>query len=146
MKNYQSTKKIILGSCVFRQPLAESHCKYLHGYLLTCKLWFECSELDKNDWVVDFGSLKELKISLENTFDHTTCISVDDPELRVFRELNEKNIIDLRIFENGVGIEKFTEYIFDHADKHIRNQTGERCWVVKCEVWEHGANSGIYKR
>ena len=146
MKKHQSTKRIILGSCAFRQPRAKSHCKYIHGYLLTAKLWFECDELDKNNWVVDFGSLKELKISLENMFDHTTCISGDDPELQIFKELSEKNIIDLRVFENGVGIEKFAEYVFDSANKFIRNKTGERCWIVKCEIWEHPANSAIYTR
>ena len=146
MKKYQSTKKIILGSCAFRQPLADSHCKYLHGYLLTAKLWFECEELDENNWVVDFGSLKELKISLEGMFDHTTCISEQDPELFIFQELHEKNIIDLRIFKDGVGIEKFARYVFNNANKFIKNKTRERCWVAKCEVWEHDANSAIYKK
>ena len=143
---YQSTKKIVLGSCAFRQSQAESHCRFLHGYLLSSKLWFECSELDKNNWVVDFGSLRELKDSMVNTFDHTTIVAADDDCLDDFQELKKKGIIDLRVFVNGVGIEKFAEFVFDHADKYIREKTNERCWVVKCEVWEHGANSGVYKR
>ena len=69
---YFSTKKLILGSCAFRQPFADSHCKFIHGYLLYVKFWFECNELDKNNWVVDFGSFKKLKDSLENKFDHKT--------------------------------------------------------------------------
>jgi 6-pyruvoyltetrahydropterin/6-carboxytetrahydropterin synthase len=145
-EKYQSTKKIPLGSCAFRQSKAESHCRFLHGYLLSAKLWFECSALDKNNWVVDFGSLKDLKESMFNTFDHTTIISADDTCLEDFQKLEKKGIINLRIFENGVGIEKFAEYVFDHSNKYIRKQTDERCWVVKCEVWEHGANSGVYKR
>jgi 6-pyruvoyltetrahydropterin/6-carboxytetrahydropterin synthase len=141
-----STKKLILGSCAFRQPFAESHCKFIHGYLLYVKFWFECNELDKNNWVVDFGSFKKLKDTLENKFDHKTCISADDPELHTFKELDKNNLIRLEIFENGVGIEKFAEYCYDVANKYIRNITNERCWVVKCELWEHKNNSAIVLR
>ena len=118
VRKHLSTKKIILGSCAFRQPFAESHCKYIHGYLLIAKLWFECAELDKNNWVVDFGSLSQLKHTLENKFDHTTCISATDPEIATFKKSNN----------------------------FIREQTEERCWVKKCEIWEHSANSGVYTR
>ena len=58
---FQSTKIIELGSCAFRQPAADSHCRFLHGYRLTAKFWFGANELDKNNWVVDFGSLSHLK-------------------------------------------------------------------------------------
>lgn len=147
MKNkYLSTKKIALGSCAFRQPKADSHCKYLHGYLLMVKFYFSCTDLDENNWVVDFGSLKTLREKLQNKFDHKTCISIDDPELNEFKKLDQKNLIRLVIFENGVGIEKFAEYCYDVANKYIRNKTEERCWVEKCELWEHSANSVIYTR
>ena len=60
---YQSTKIIELGSCAFRQWRADSHCKFIHGYRLVAKFWFECEKLDERNWVVDFGGLKELKQS-----------------------------------------------------------------------------------
>ena len=146
MKKHQSTKKIALGSTAFRQPNADSHCKYLHGYLLSAKLWFECNKLDNNNWVVDFGGLKELKEYLINNFDHKTCISANDPHLSLFKDLDSKEIISLNIFKNGVGIEKFAEFIFNETNEFIREKTEERCWVVKCEVWEHLGNSAIYTR
>ena len=58
---FSSTKIIELGSCAFRQPQADSHCRFLHGYRLTAKFWFEADRLDQNNWVVDFGGLKGLK-------------------------------------------------------------------------------------
>ena len=59
--SFTSTKILELGSCAFRQPKADSHCRFLHGYRLTAKFWFRASQLDKNNWVVDFGSLGYLK-------------------------------------------------------------------------------------
>ena len=85
--SFESTKVIDLGSCAFRQPQAESHCKFIHGYRLKAKFWFTADKLDKNHWVVDFGGLKELKKLLENQFDHTTCIAFDDPKRAAYSNL-----------------------------------------------------------
>ena len=69
MNNFKSTKtyKSSKGfSCCFRQWKADSHCKYLHGYSLEISIQFEALNLDKRNWVVDFGGLKELEKELPN--------------------------------------------------------------------------------
>lgn len=140
---YESTKVIPLGSCAFRQPFATSHCKFIHGYRLQAKFWFGCNELDENNWVVDFGGLKQLKANLEQMFDHTTVIWGKDPERPLFEFLHSKGIIDLRIMEDGVGIEKFAEYCLKTANEFITNDTKNRCNCFKVEIWEHENNSAI---
>ena len=143
--SYQSTKVIELGSCAFRQWRADhSHCHFIHGYRLIAKFWFSCNELDDKNWVVDFGGLKELKNILEKQFDHTFCASADDPLLSYFKQLHDLGALDLRIMEDGVGIERTAEWCFKHADKHIKKITNNRCCVEKVEVWEHDKNSAIY--
>jgi 6-pyruvoyltetrahydropterin/6-carboxytetrahydropterin synthase len=140
---YQSTKIIELGSCAFRQWRADSHCKFIHGYRLVAKFWFACTELDERNWVVDFGGLKDLKKVLENQFDHTFCIAADDPLRHEFEQLHRLGAADLRIMERGVGIERTAEWCLNVADTLIRNQTNNRCWVEKVEVWEHEKNSAL---
>jgi 6-pyruvoyltetrahydropterin/6-carboxytetrahydropterin synthase len=140
---YQSTKIIELGSCAFRQWKADSHCKFIHGYRLVAKFWFGCDRLDERNWVVDFGGLKELKQVLENQFDHTFCVSADDPLAGHFQALHTAGAVDLRIMPKGVGIERTAEWCFDVADAHVRGITKNRCWVEKVEVWEHDKNSAI---
>jgi 6-pyruvoyltetrahydropterin/6-carboxytetrahydropterin synthase len=143
MKKYTSTKIIELGSCAFRQWRAEdTHCKYVHGYRLMAKFWFE-GELDDRNWVVNFGGLKELKQILQNQFDHTLCIAQDDPLLYLFRQLHDAGGCDLRVM-SGVGIEKTAKWCFIKANAFIKNKTDNRCQVSKVEVWEHEANSAIY--
>jgi 6-pyruvoyltetrahydropterin/6-carboxytetrahydropterin synthase len=143
MTNFQSTKVIELGSCAFRQPMAKSHCRFIHGYRLTAKFWFGCNELDENNWCIDFGGLKGLKDKLQQHFDHTTIISKHDPFLDDFNDLNRKGVIDLRI-DDGVGIEMFAKKCFDIADIYISAMTNDRCNVEKVEVWEHESNSATY--
>lgn len=140
---YESTKIIELGSCAFRQWKADSHCKFIHGYRLVAKFWFACNYLDEKNWVVDFGGLKNLKKVLEKQFDHTLCISADDPLLEVFKQLHSTGGCDLRVMSKGVGIERTAEWCFDVADGHVRGITNNRCWVEKVEVWEHDKNSAI---
>lgn len=142
---YYSTKVIELGSCAFRQPFATSHCKFLHGYRLIAKFTFACDYLDNNNWVVDFGAVKELKSVLEHQFDHTTVVWSKDPQLELFKLLNERGVIDLRVMDSGVGIEKFAEFCFNTANKWVMNLTNGRCWVKNVEVWEHEKNSAKVK-
>jgi len=143
---YVSTKVIPLGSCAFRQPLAESHCRFIHGYRLQAKFWFTCSSLDKNNWVVDFGALKGLKTILEETFYHKTVVSGTDPDMDMFKELEKRKMIELVIMTDGVGIEKFANFCFDKANEYLNVSTYGRCWVQKVEVWEHEGNSAIYEK
>lgn len=142
---YQSTKVIELGSCAFRQWRAtHSHCKYIHGYQLIAKLWFGGSHLDDKNWLVDFGGLKDLKAKLQYVFDHTTCVAADDPELETFKDLDKRGIIQLRIFEKGVGIERTAEEVFKIAQQYVSSLTSGRCWVDKVEVFEHEDNSATF--
>ena len=143
MAKFQSTKVIDLGSCAFRQPRADSHCRFIHGYRLKAKFWFEADELDINNWVVDFGSLKPLKQRLERQFDHTLCIDTDDPMLLTFQTLSEKDIADVRIM-NGVGIEMTAKWCYDAANEHLGGGTSNGARCIKVEVWEHEGNSAIY--
>jgi len=141
---FKSTKVIELGSCAFRQPTATSHCKYLHGYRLTAKFWFEADALDQNNWVVDFGGLKDLKMTLQDQFDHTTCVSIEDPKLPLFKQLFDEGLCDLRIMD-GVGIEKFAEFCQGTAQRFVDGLTDGRCRCVKVEVFKHENNSAIYE-
>ena len=148
MAKYYSTKTYghnIGLSAVFRQPNADhSHCHLLHGYSLQFKFTFGCNELDNKNWAVDFGGLKPLKKWLEDHFDHKLVVDKADPHMDTFLKLNDMDLADVVVFE-GVGAEKFAEHAFKFADKLIREQTNNRCYVVKVECAEHGANSAIYE-
>lgn len=144
MSKYVSTKLIDLGSCAFRQHGAtHSHCHRTHGYQLKAKFYFGCSELDSNNWSVDFGGLKDLKAILNKQFDHTLCIAKNDPLLPLFQQLHDAGGCDLRIMD-AVGIEKTAEWCFKTAQTYLKEKYNDRCWVEKVEVYEHEANSAIY--
>ena len=153
--NFKSTKILELGSCAFRQPNAahnrgdagenSKRCSFIHGYKLTAKFWFGCSSLDDKNWVQDFGGFKSIKDTFKHQFDHTTCLSADDPLLPLFKQLHDAGGLDLRVMEKGTGIERIAEFCYIKMQEHVNSQSKGRVWVDKVEVFEHENNSAIYE-
>ena len=145
MSAYTSSKQFELGSTAFRQWKADhSHCKFIHGYQLKTELTFGCNTLDDKNWCVDFGGLDILKQTLRNHFDHTLVAAGDDPELTTFQDLDSKGVIQLVIMNEGVGVEKFAEFVFKTADTFVDEASEGRCFVKCAKVIEHADNWAEY--
>jgi 6-pyruvoyltetrahydropterin/6-carboxytetrahydropterin synthase len=153
MGKYQSTKVFDGFSCVFRQWKAEgTHCKYVHGYGVSFKVWFE-GQLDEKNWVWDFGGMKRAKGTIDGMnpkawmdymFDHTMIIAEDDPFLESFKLMDRAGAAQVRILP-AVGAEKFAEYIFNKLQEFIHTETEGRVRIVRVDFMEHGRNSAIYE-
>jgi len=153
MSKFQSTKLFDGFSTVFRQWKAEgTHCKYLHGYGISFRVWFE-GDLDERNWVWDFGGMKRAngKIDGKNPkewmdymFDHTTIVAEDDPGIGGFKTMDQLGIIQLRILP-AVGAEQFAKYIFEKLNTFVQEETSGRVSVVRVEFMEHAKNTAIYE-
>jgi 6-pyruvoyltetrahydropterin/6-carboxytetrahydropterin synthase len=153
MSKFQSTKLFDGFSCVFRQWKAEgTHCRFLHGYGVSFRVWFE-GDLDERNWVWDFGGMKRAKNTIDGKnpkewmdymFDHTTVVAEDDPGLGGFKTMDELGIIQLRIIP-AVGAEQFAKYVFEKLDEFVRQETEGRVKVAKVEFMEHAKNTAIYE-
>jgi 6-pyruvoyltetrahydropterin/6-carboxytetrahydropterin synthase len=153
MSKFQSTKLFDGFSCVFRQWKAEStHCKFLHGYGVSFRVWFE-GELDERNWVWDFGGMKRAKGTIDGMnpkawmdymFDHTTIITEDDPGLGGFKTMDNLGIIQLRVIP-AVGAEQFAKYIYEKLNTFIQEETEGRVKIARVEFMEHAKNTAIYE-
>ena len=152
MPKFQSTKVFDGFSCVFRQWKAEgTHCRFLHGYGVSFKVWFE-GELDEKNWVWDFGGMKRAngtidgmnsKAWMDYMFDHTTLIAEDDPYLEGWKAMDHHGLIQLRVIPH-VGAERFAEFVFNKINDFVKAETDNRVRVTKVEFMEHNKNSAIY--
>ena len=153
MAKFQSTKLFDGFSCVFRQWKAEgTHCRFLHGYGISFRVWFE-GELDERNWVWDFGGMKRAKGTIDDKnpkewmdymFDHTTIVAEDDPGLGGFKTMDQLGIIQLRILP-AVGAEQFAKYIFEKLNTFVQEETSGRVKVARVEFMEHAKNTAIYE-
>jgi len=132
-------------SAAFRQWRAASHCSRIHGYALRVRLEFEAEELDGNNWVMDFGGLKQIKAWLESQFDHKLLVAADDPALRDLINLQTLGLADIVIIP-ATGCEAFANMVFKYVDAWL-DEHGHtpRVRLSSVEVCEHGANSAIYR-
>ena len=150
---FQATKLFDGFSCVFRQWKAEgTHCRFLHGYGVSFRVWFE-GEPDERNWVWDFGGMKRAngtidgmnpKAWMDYMFDHTTIIAEDDPGIGGFKTMDQLGIIQLRVIP-AVGAEQFAKYIFEKLNTFVQEETSGRVKVARVEFMEHSKNTAIYE-
>jgi len=152
MGKFQSSKVFDGFSTVFRQWKAkETHCRFVHGYGISFKVYFE-GELDEKNWVWDFGGMKRAKTLINGLqpkawmdymFDHTMVIAEDDPEIDAFKQMDQAGVAQVRIIP-ATGAEKFAEYIYDNINKFVKTETNSRVRVTKVKFMEHGKNAAYY--
>ena len=152
MGKFQSSKIFDGFSTVFRQWKAEeTHCRFLHGYGISFKVYFE-GELDDRNWVWDFGGMKRAKTLIEGKqpkewmdymFDHTVIIAEYDPGMGGWKTMNELGLIQLRVIK-ATGAEKFAEYIFNKINLFVEEETDGRVRVTKVKFMEHSKNAAYY--
>jgi 6-pyruvoyltetrahydropterin/6-carboxytetrahydropterin synthase len=153
MPKFQSTKVFDGFSTVFRQWRAEgTHCRFLHGYGVSFKVWFE-GDLDERNWVWDFGGMKRAKGTIDgmtpkawmdHMFDHTLVVAEDDPELQSFRDMDSRGVVQLRIVP-ATGAERFAKFVYDKLNDFVQEETNGRVRISKVEFMEHSKNSAIYQ-
>jgi 6-pyruvoyltetrahydropterin/6-carboxytetrahydropterin synthase len=153
MNKYQSTKLFDGFSCVFRQWKAEgTHCRFLHGYGVSFRVWFE-GELDERNWVWDFGGMKRAKGTIDGMnpkawmdymFDHTVIIADDDPFIALFNKMHVEDLIQLRVIP-ATGAEQFSKYIYEKLNAFMQEETDGRVKVARVEFMEHSKNTAIYE-
>ena len=153
MGKFQSSKVFDGFSTVFRQWKAEdTHCRFLHGYGISFKVYFE-GELDHRNWVWDFGGMKRAKTKIDGMspkewmdymFDHTIIVAADDPYINTFQQLDNAGIAQVRIVP-ATGAEKFAEYIYNKLSKFVYKETEDRVTIKRVEFMEHNKNTAIYE-
>ena len=153
MGKFISTKKFDWYSCVFRQWKAEgTHCRFLHGYDVELKVWFE-GDLDERNWVWDFGGMKRAKGTIDGMspkawmdymLDHTMLVAEDDPYVESFKKMDEAGVVQLRVLP-AVGAERFAEFFYHKLNAFVQEETNGRVKVIRVEAMENHKNSAIYE-
>ena len=153
MSNFKSTKVFDGYSTVFRQWKADTtHCRFLHGYGVSFKVYFE-GDLDHRNWVWDFGGMKRAtnkidgmspKEWMDYMFDHTVILAEDDPFLEPFKRMEEAGVAQIRVIE-ATGAEKFAEFLYNKLQPFIDVETEGRVKITKVEFREHDKNNAIYE-
>ena len=135
-KTYQQ-----IAPVAYRQWKADSHCNKIHGYALSFYFEFEATTLDARNWVMDFGGLRPLKDKLEEWFDHTLLLALDDPNYNDIKKLGELGLAKITEVEK-TGCEGIAEFLYEYVNTIFLPSYGEqdRIWCRRVEVRETDNN------
>jgi 6-pyruvoyltetrahydropterin/6-carboxytetrahydropterin synthase len=145
MAKYISTKTYNqIGPVAYRQWKADSHCNLIHGYALSFHFEFESNTLDARNWVVDFGGLKPLKALLEDWFDHTLLVAVDDPQREELLRLGELKLAKITEVEK-TGCEGIADFLYEYVNTIFLPTYGwgDNVWCCKVAVRETDSNMAM---
>lgn len=139
---YISTKTYKqIAPVAYRQWKADSHCNKIHGYALSFYFEFEATTLDARNWVMDFGGLRPLKDKLEEWFDHTLLLALDDPNYKDIKKLGELGLAKITEVEK-TGCEGIASFLYEYVNTIFLPSYGEqdRIWCRRVEVRETDNN------
>jgi|TARA_R110000772_G_scaffold164860_1_gene276236 6-pyruvoyltetrahydropterin/6-carboxytetrahydropterin synthase len=139
---YISTKTYKqIAPVAYRQWKADSHCNKIHGYALSFYFEFEATTLDARNWVMDFGGLRPLKDKLEEWFDHTLLLALDDPNYNDIKKLGELGLAKITEVEK-TGCEGIASFLYEYVNTIFLPSYGEqdRIWCRRVEVRETDNN------
>ena len=68
-------------------------CRFPHGHSRTVEVVLAADELDANDMVCDFGTIKTALTAFLETWDHALCINTSDPQFAFYRATYGDQII-----------------------------------------------------
>ena len=141
---YISTKTYNqIAPVAYRQWKADSHCNNIHGYALSFHFEFESDTLDARNWVMDFGGLRPLKDKLEEWFDHTLLLALDDPHYNDIKKLGDLGLAKITEVER-TGCEGIADFLYEYINTIFLPNCGaeeaKRVWCCRVEVRETDSN------
>ena len=68
-------------------------CRFPHGHSRKVEVVLAADDLDANDMVCDFSTIKHALTPLLDAWDHALCINTEDPQFAFFRETYGDRVI-----------------------------------------------------
>jgi len=84
------TFEIESGHLLSKHP---EKCRYPHGHSRTVEVVLAAAQLDANDMVCDFGTVKAALEAFLERWDHALCLNTSDPHFAFYRKTYGDRII-----------------------------------------------------
>jgi 6-pyruvoyltetrahydropterin/6-carboxytetrahydropterin synthase len=93
---------------------------------------------------MDFGGLRPLKENLEEWFDHTLLLALDDPQFEEIKKLGELGLAKITEVEK-TGCEGIADFLYKYVNGVFLPSYGEkdRVWCCTVQVRETDNNMAM---
>jgi len=133
----------------------EGKCQNIHGHNYICEITIRGDKLDEFGFIKDFSNFKEIKLFLDDLFDHKLILHEDDPFIiefertncdyrfggkAYFNEKENEQEFGYVLMEDNPTVEVMSKFIYDEIKKwydvrvyKIKLYENENSW---CEYTE----------
>lgn len=126
-------------------------CKFPHGHSRKVEFVLEADELDRNEMVCDFKSLKVAMGDFLNAWDHALCVNTQDPQHDALKKAYGDRIISFEKLDPTTEVmarrihdelkRGLAAYAADPASKYPLRPIVR---IVKVRVWETSSSWAEY--
>lgn len=146
MPRFTCTKVFAAFPFAHRAPNHAGHCSLIHGHNWDFEFTFAAKFRDANGFVLDFGSLANLKAWLNNHFDHTLVLNEGDPLLQSLQKLGDVFALPAKIVKvPDCSSEGLAGWLHEGVGAWVARQTENRVRVIRTKVTESPVNSATYE-
>ncbi len=92
-------------------------CRFPHGHSRVVEVVLAADELDENDMVCDFQSVKAALAAFLDTWDHALCLNTDDPNFEFYRRTYGDRIIPFA--RKDPTSEVMARAVFDELERRL---------------------------
>ena len=137
----------------YRHWQSQTEYKLSRGHHVRVRFLFEINDTGTTDYNKTFIYMvawnhtdsEWIKNYIEELFDQTTIVAVDDPSLGHFKKMDADGECDLRILEN-VGDAHFAQIIYTDIAPQVLDRTRNQVRLKSVEVFEEDTDtSAIYE-
>ena len=108
------TFEIESGHVLSKHP---AKCRYPHGHSRIVEVVLAADELDGNDMVCDFQSVKAALAAFLDTWDHALCLNTEDPNFEFYRRTYGDRIIPFT--RTDPTSEVMARAVFDELERQL---------------------------
>lgn len=115
----------------------------IHGHNWGIAITFGCYATDASGFVVDFGELHYIRDWLDTHLDHACLFNADDPlKDRIIQAAPQafKTYILPNCSSEGIA-----QHLFDIFAPMVKQETQNRAFIIKIEIFEDSKNSATYQ-
>jgi len=118
-------------------------CKFPHGHSRKVEFVLEADELDQNEMVCDFKSVKEAMIEFLKAWDHALCVNTIDPQHDTLKKAFGDRIISFEMLDPTTEV--MARRIHDELKRNLAayatNPAAKYPFrpvvrIVKVRIWE----------
>jgi len=138
---YSVTKRFTFEAAHKLNLNYNSPCNSLHGHSYKVSITVKSPELNENDMVVDFSTIKDIQKWVDTNWDHSLIVGCNDHSI----SMSDNNKTVRLLYKNPTA-EAFAKILYDISIEMLKPYFTNREYYISVSVWETENNFATFEK